>query len=399
MISSPTSIVRPKNVKRLLSFLFIMVLSLPVCRAADPPPPVPSAPGSKIRMAVFYFDNESFTDRKGLDPFRKGIAEGLINGLNRTGKFQIVERSRMESLLAELKLSQSGMVDASTAQRLGKFLGVQMLLMGSFTALGEMIRIDARIVQAETGLVLKAEEVTGMTSDVLALEEALILKIAGDLGAKMTAEEKARLHAATKIPFPALMEYSKGLGYMDSGQYAEAARAFEKSLALAPGYREAGEKLEEVYRKAGGQYAVKAQEQRETYRIAVFPLEDLSPGGNAKGLGEDIAATVTDALAKVKNVQVIERTRMEKVIREAVLNRAGSSDPTAMLKAGKLLGANCLMIGSIQSFRDQVAVQLRMVRTETGEILSTAKITGKSADLPAMKAYLVQQTLSFFKNP
>jgi TolB-like protein len=394
-----TRVIRRKSVKILLSIMLIMLLALPMSHAADQPAITHPSGDSKIRMAVLYFDNESITDRKALDPFRKGIADTLIDSLNRTGKFQIVERTRMESMMSELKLSLSGMVDASTAQRLGKILGVQMLLMGSFTAIGEMIRIDARVIQAETGLVLKAEEVSGQTSDFMSLEEALVLKIALDLDAKMTAEEKARLYSGKKISFPALMEYSRGLGYMDSGQFAEAARAFEKALALAPGYKEAGEKLQEVYRKAGGQYAVKEQEQRETYRLAIFPLEDLSPGGNTKGLGEDIAANITDALTKTKNVQVIERVQIEKIIREAVLNKSGSSNPNAMLQAGKLLGANCLMLGSIQRFRDQVSVQLRMVRTETGEILSTVKISGKFAELPAMKAYLVQQTLSFFKNP
>jgi len=318
--------------------MLIMIMALPMSHAADPPAVSQPSGDSKIRMAVLYFDNESITDRKGLEPFRKGIADTLINALNRTGKFQIVERTRMESMISELKLSQSGMVDASTAQRLGKLLGAQMLLMGSFTAIGEMIRIDARIVLAETGLVLKAEEVSGGTSDFMALEEALVLKIAEDLDAKMTAEEKARLYSGKKIPFPALMEYSKGLGYMDSGQYAEAAGAFEKALVLAPAYKEAGEKLQEVYRKAGGQYAPKSEQKSESYRVAVFPLEDLSSGENSRKAGEDIAAGITDALTKMKNVQVIERVQLEKLIREAILKRADPSYQNAAVRAGKLAG-------------------------------------------------------------
>jgi TolB-like protein len=393
-----TRVIRLKSVKILLSIMLIMLWALPMSHAAEPPAMTPSSGDLKIRMAVLYFDNESITDREGLEPFRKGMTDTLINSLNRTGKFQIVERTRMESMMSELKLSQSGMVDASTAQRLGKILGAQMLLMGSFTAIGEMIRIDARIIQAETGLVLKAEEVSGGTSDFMALEEALVLKIAEGLDAKMTAEEKARLHSGKKIPFPALMEYSKGLGYMDSKQYAEAAGAFEKALALAPGYKEAGEKLQEVYKKAGGQYALKSEQKSESYRVAVFPLEDLSPGEKSRSMGEDIAAGITDALAKMKNVEVIERVQLEKLIREAVLKRADPSYQHAALRAGKLLGADRLVTGSIQTFRDQVRVNLRMIRTETGEILSTAKISGTFAELPAIKKYLVQQMLSGFKS-
>lgn len=394
-----TKTMRPKNWKIAVPLLLLMVLSLSTGYAADPPDKTSPPGDSKIRMAVLYFDNESITDREGLEPFRKGVTDTLISSLNRTGKFQIVERTRMESMMSELKLSQSGIVDASTAQRLGKILGAQMLLMGSFTAIGEMIRIDARIIQAETGLVLKAEEVSGVTSDFMALEEALVQKIAEDLDAKMTAEEKARLFRGEKIPFPALLEYSKGLGYMDSKQYAEAAGAFEKALALAPAYKEAGDKLQEVYRKAGGQYALRSEQKSENYRVAVFPLEDLSPSGNSKKAGEDIAVGITDALTKMKNVQVIERVQLEKIIREAVLKRADPSYQQAALRAGKLLGADRLVTGSIQAFHDQVRVNLRMILTETGEILSTAKITGTFAELPALKQYLVQQMLSGFKIP
>lgn len=380
-------------------FLLLVNLAPPPARAAGPPAPMPSSGDTKIRMAVLYFDNESVTDRKGLEPFRKGMADTLISALNRTGRFQIMERARMESMMSELKLSQSGLVDASTAQRLGRIMGVQLLLMGSFTAIGEMVRIDARIIQAETGLVLKAEDVSGPTSDFMNLEEELVLKISGDLGAKLTDEEKARLHGVRKIPFPALMEYSRGLEYADSGQPAEAARAFEKALALAPGYREAEEKLQEVYRKAGGQYVLKPKEQQALFRVAVFPLEDISPGEASGKAGEEIAADITEALAGAKNVQVIERVRLKKLIEGAAAKAAGSSDPNAALRAGKLLGADRLVIGSVQMFRDQIRVNLRMIRTETGEILSTAKISGKAAELPAIRKYLVQQILSGFRTP
>jgi TolB-like protein len=91
----------------------------------------------KIRLAVLYFDNECITDREKLGAFQKGIAETLIADLGRLGRLQVVERERLDALLSEMKLQQSGLTDPAMAVRLGRILGVQALLMGSYTAIGE----------------------------------------------------------------------------------------------------------------------------------------------------------------------------------------------------------------------------------------------------------------------
>jgi len=205
----------------------------------------------KIRLAVLYFDNECVTDREQLDAFRKGVADTLISDLGRLGRLQVVEREQLDALLSELKLQQSGLIDPASAVKIGKLLGVQALLMGSYTAIGEMIRIDARIVEVETGLVLKAEEVTGRTNDFFQLEEELVGKIAAGMDAPLTTDERAILAKARERSFAAFREYSRGLNEMDHGRYSEADAAFREVLRIDPGFDKAALKRNELKRNRG----------------------------------------------------------------------------------------------------------------------------------------------------
>lgn len=205
----------------------------------------------KIRLAVLYFDNECISDRERLDAFQKGIADTLIGDLGRLGRLQVVERERIDTLLSEMKLQQSGLTDPASAVRIGKILGVQALLMGSYTAIGGMIRIDARIVEVETGLVLKAEEVTGPTDDFFKLEGDLVEKIAAGLDAPLTTDELALLSRAGRRSFAAFLEYSRGLDEMDRRRWREAEDAFTKALRIDPGFEQAAQKRKELQWKKG----------------------------------------------------------------------------------------------------------------------------------------------------
>ncbi|HOI73300.1 MAG TPA: CsgG/HfaB family protein [Syntrophales bacterium] len=205
----------------------------------------------KIHLAVLYFENECIADREKLDAFQKGIAETLIADLGRLGRLQVVERERLDALLSEMKLQQSGLTDPASAVRLGRILGVQALLMGSYTAIGDMIRIDARIVEVETGLILKAEEVTGRTDDFFQLETSLVEKIAAGLDAPLTTEERSLLTRAGGRSFAAFLEYSRGLDEMDRRKWREAEKAFTEALRIDPGFEQAAQKRRELQLKRG----------------------------------------------------------------------------------------------------------------------------------------------------
>ena len=72
---------------------------------------------------------------------------------------QIIERSQLGRIFSELELSMSGAVDANTTQELGRIHGVDTLLVGSLTTIGDDLRVNARLINTETAQVYSAAAV------------------------------------------------------------------------------------------------------------------------------------------------------------------------------------------------------------------------------------------------
>ena len=111
--------------------------------------------------------------------------------------------------------------------------------------MGEMVRIDTRIIKVETGELIMAESITGDTEVFLDLERQLAKKIARSLGVLF--KENSGTGSGSEGPVevskskdkglsPALL-YSMGLDAMDRGDKEEARRLFEECVSLDPTYK------------------------------------------------------------------------------------------------------------------------------------------------------------------
>lgn len=63
----------------------------------------------------------------------QGVSDMLTTKLVQDGYYTVVERSRIEAILAEQNLGESGRIDASTAAQIGRILGVDAVVIGSIT--------------------------------------------------------------------------------------------------------------------------------------------------------------------------------------------------------------------------------------------------------------------------
>src|SRR5678815_3163622 len=104
---------------------------------------------------------------------RKGLAQMLISDLSAADVIRVVERERLEAVLAEQKLASSGKIDAKTAARVGKLLGAKYLVLGSYFDVMKSLRVDARLVDVETGQIVQSIGANGKADDFLGLEQQL----------------------------------------------------------------------------------------------------------------------------------------------------------------------------------------------------------------------------------
>ena len=86
------------------------------------------------------------------------LSERLLTQLVRSGKVRVVERAHLSRVLSEHQLSRSGAIEPKALKALGRLLAADAVVMGSFVTSGRRARLQARLVNVETGLIVAASE-------------------------------------------------------------------------------------------------------------------------------------------------------------------------------------------------------------------------------------------------
>ncbi len=136
----------------------------------------------KKRIAVSRFADRSGT---GYNHVGDGVADMLTTALVKSGKFIVIERAEFDKVLDEQKLGQAGVVTPESAPKVGKALGVELLVIGSVSEFGTKentvsggismfgggitkktarAAVDIRLVNTTTGEVVAAETESGSES-------------------------------------------------------------------------------------------------------------------------------------------------------------------------------------------------------------------------------------------
>jgi TolB-like protein len=69
------------------------------------------------------------------------------------GKFEVVERRQLLRLQEELALNQKGFIEEKSLKKMGQMLGVDAIVTGSMTDLGNTVKINARLIGVESARV------------------------------------------------------------------------------------------------------------------------------------------------------------------------------------------------------------------------------------------------------
>ncbi|MCK5686317.1 tetratricopeptide repeat protein [bacterium] len=181
-------------------------------------------------IAVCYY--EDFSPDKSLRAFQKGLAAMLITDLSKIKTYKVVERLRLQALLEEMKLGQTGIVNYKTAPRVGKLLGAENLIVGSLT-LGS-IRAISSLSSASK------EKIKGTASAKIELNEfynlsGLITKgILRMLKIDISDEEMAMIGIPYTKNFEAFSYFGQALDELDAGNWKDAKNLFTQAIKADP---------------------------------------------------------------------------------------------------------------------------------------------------------------------
>lgn len=197
-------------------------------------------------VAVLPFVNSAIgAAQQELAPLSKGIADLLIIELSQNPGIRLVERENIEAILNEQNLARDGRVDDATAARIGRLLGAKHIITGSFVTdrSGTMV-MTVKSIDVETSRIAWTDMDRDKTDNFLALVSRVGQK--ANTGLKLPAltpqarqTSEARTQQQARVPFRAVMMYSRAISAQDAGNRQEALTLFNQVVNEFPEFEDA----------------------------------------------------------------------------------------------------------------------------------------------------------------
>ncbi|WP_407159857.1 adenylate/guanylate cyclase domain-containing protein [Bradyrhizobium sp. STM 3557] len=192
-------------------------------RTRRPPPPSSSPP--RLSIVVLPFANLGGGPEQ--EYFVDGVTEALTTDLSRiSGAFVIGRHTAFTYKGVTIDLT-----------RIGRELNVRYVLEGSVQRSGNRLRVNAQLVDSESGSHIWAERFDKPLADLFDMQDEIVARLAGALDAELIAAEARR--ARRSVDPDAMDLYFQGVAVANRGTTPEhltqARSFFEGALVLDPG--------------------------------------------------------------------------------------------------------------------------------------------------------------------
>ena len=144
---------------------------------------LPRVSAHKIDKSIAVLPFESFSDDKENAYFADGIQDDVLTNLSKIGDLKVISRTSVMPYRGK----------ASNVREIGKALGVGSILEGSVRKVGNRVRVNVQLINADTDEHIWAEDYDRELTDVFAIQTDLAQKIANELRAKLSPSEKAQM--------------------------------------------------------------------------------------------------------------------------------------------------------------------------------------------------------------
>ena len=136
--------------------------------------------------------------------------------------------------------------------------------------------------------------------------------------------------------------------------------------------------------------------------VAVLYFDNNSIGKDAadfNGVGRGMAQLLIDELAGSTGVRVVERERIQALLEEQNLTRAGSIDPATAVRLGRILGAHHMITGGFMNTGRQMVLTARSFSVATSEIEQSFRVQQAGDDVMALIDRMAREVKTTMKFP
>lgn len=172
-----------------------------------------------------------------------GLAALLMTDLAKSRQVQVVDRLRIDAFLREQKLTASGVIDSSSAPRMGRILGARQIISGAVVAPTRgNIRLDGQIGDVVTGTIRAVPASPTSLDAILDAEKALAFAIFDRLGVTLSPTERTAIEQRPTRNLGALLAYSRGVRAELQGDFGTAQREYRAAARRDRGFTQAADR-------------------------------------------------------------------------------------------------------------------------------------------------------------
>ena len=223
-----------------------------------------------------------FTTRgEELDIWREGMVDLFAMSLDGVGGYRTIDsRTVMARWRDIVGTGDATEPDLATVREVARQAGARYVMTGNVVSFGEDLRLQAELVDVESGDDVGAGRVQGPADSVPALVDRLSIEVAGDLlragGSEVLTAHRAASRATLSLP--ALKAYLEGEAAFRHADFDRAGEAYERAIGADSTFALAHLRLSQVYGWTEGIGSERGLE----YAIAATRLsEDLPPRDRA----------------------------------------------------------------------------------------------------------------------
>lgn len=130
--------------------------------------------------------------------------------------------------------------------------------------------------------------------------------------------------------------------------------------------------------------------------LAIWPLDSFSAGAGMSSedlqvIQEIVPDMLTSTLSSNGSVRLVERQKLLEVLNEQKLGASDLADESTRLRLGRILGARYMLFGSYLKLGPSWQIDIRLVDTESSQILASASADQQQGDLLNVVQYLGKQ--------
>jgi TolB-like protein len=128
-----------------------------------------------------------------------------------------------------------------------------------------------------------------------------------------------------------------------------------------------------ILSEGAGKYICETTKSKNKKIIAIFPFTDMEEKENSD---TKKVTTLVIIRAATCDIKVVDKSKLSKILNEQSLTQLGLVDDESAPETGKMLGADTLIFGNL----DSKSLQIRIIDATTGEILGASHLEGKGGN-------------------